>query len=1036
MAAPPTVTASLQTLQTILSTSVLLTAFEEFARKERNEENLVLLGKIAEFKKADATPMRVVRAADILRLIRTGTVNASAKTRTTVESCIARLRTLQESGGAEVEAESLKELEAIEAVLLLLETTVHRELVGDALPRFLRSPQYQAAAEAIAPKSRRESVARGLIKTLGGSFRLKAGEAGAGGGGPGPLSPSAAASSASAAHTPLPFLSLGGVSERKQALLDMLSHSGACSCFVEFCRREHNDENVECLLDLQALRRLEAPELRKRKAREVLDTYIRSGSSKEANVDSRTRAQAETCLARSAATGAPLDAPEVTSAGQPQEADAPSSGASGFISVTTSAGSGGDPIGKVESELINMLSGEVLPRFVASRMWGDFVASYPGGQMKEGGGVVLHGGSGGGGGEGEQAGAGGAGGRSGPHALVPSASIASICEPLRDPSGGYRGVGSERVLSGGLGAGGVGSGFMGTASPPSSTVGSSDGEAPAPGKAPSSSGGGGGFLGFKRRDKHATAAAVPSASSGPPTSVEGGPGGCAAAGGGAPESTSAAAAQRLRDKFYLFGVSLKPRLFGSKNKAAELEAAGSAIKGAEIKCGFLMKRAHHKSSWKRRWFVLSPFALAYYDNPAVATPNGVILTAEILAVSTLWDPALCKAGPQEAGAAGGGRERAATAPHPAAAAVAAAAAATAGAGGAHPSSASSASSSHGGVGAARGPTASGRTASVRGSRGAAGAGGGEGWVGDEGEGAPPGGDPPPSDVAAMSCIFYVYTAHRAYTFQAANDRDRLRWLYALDCARRGDAEAVRAAERSGYSGLGGATIAAWLLSHATLCRVSLGGADGGGAGGGGGGICGLYSVAEGEGGLLTVNAGVASEEDGLEEGLPVTASGTPSSSSPSHARPGSHGGAGAAGGDTAAAVAAFLVGRGAAAASPQPPVAAAAGRRTAGVESGASAAIGVAPARATAVSTWSVHTSFSDAETDGQGGTARPSLPPSASMYTPGQPAAAMPEWREEDDEAIGAAAVEEDEEGAAAGAAPLVHAGGAAAGTRSGHDR
>jgi hypothetical protein len=284
----------------------------------------------------------------------------------------------------------------------------------------------------------------------------------------------------------------------------------------------------------------------------------------------------------------------------------------------------------------------------------------------------------------------------------------------------------------------------------------------------------------------------------------------------------------------------------------------------------------------------------------------------------------------------------------------------------------------------------------------------------------------------MSCIFYVYTAHRAYTFQAANDRDRLRWLYALDCARRGDAEAVRAAERSGYSGLGGATIAAWLLSHATLCRVSLGGADGSGAGGsGGGGICGLYSVAEGEGGLLTVNAGVASEEDGLEEGLPVTASGTPSSFTPSHARPGSGRGAGAAagpaGGDTAAAVAAFLVGRGAAASPPQPP-AAAAGRRAAGVESGASAAVGVAAARATVVSTWSVHTAFSDAETEGQGGTARPSLPPSASMYAPGQPAAAMPEWREEDDEAIGAAAVEEDEEGAVAA--------GAAAGTRSGHDR
>jgi hypothetical protein len=196
-------------------------------------------------------------------------------------------------------------------------------------------------------------------------------------------------------------------------------------------------------------------------------------------------------------------------------------------------------------------------------------------------------------------------------------------------------------------------------------------------------------------------------------------------------------------------------------------------------------------------------------------------------------------------------------------------------------------------------------------------------------------------------------------------------------------------------------------------------------------------VAEGEGGLLTVNAGVASEEDGLEEGLPVTASGTPSSSGP-HAHPASRGGAaaGAAGGDTAAAVAAFLVGRGGDT-SPQQPAAAGAtaGRRAAGMATGASAAVGIAPPRATVVSTWSVHTSFSDAETDGHGVTARPSLPPSASMYHPGQPAEAMPEWREEDDEAIGAAAVEEDEEGAAGGSAPLVHAAGAA-GTRSGHDR
>jgi hypothetical protein len=48
-----------------------------------------------------------------------------------------------------------------------------------------------------------------------------------------------------------------------------------------------------------------------------------------------------------------------------------------------------------------------------------------------------------------------------------------------------------------------------------------------------------------------------------------------------------------------------------------------------------MKSGHHKKTWHRRWFVLSPAGVGYFESDAAAVPLGVLLPSEVVGV--IWD---------------------------------------------------------------------------------------------------------------------------------------------------------------------------------------------------------------------------------------------------------------------------------------------------------------------------------------------------------------------------------------------------------------
>jgi len=651
-------------LQAVLAEAGTRTAFMAFCKGEHCEENAVLLLAIGDWDVAGAAvTARLPAANTIHKLVRTGVVNTSTKVKSAVEGGVSALR------AAPDDAAAAPHIEALTLVFHTMRAAAEREVSAGVLPRFLASPAFAAAHAAAgagggsAGDGRRESVGATLMRSIGGSMRFRVGTGGAAGAADGlpPATPSRGGARSAAftfAGPPAPSstssspgldafaLNLGGPTERRESLLHLLRHPVARRAFMEFCRSQHNDENADLLIDLHAFRdtaaaaRGSANEKRKALARHLLDTYIRSGSPREANVDSRTRVLAEMYLSKAAATGT-----------VPPDEDEDDGPAPGGIRSTPAP----NALGKVETELLNMLSGEVVPRFATSRGWAECPANAACGTGAVGGAAARG-----------------------------DATIAAA----------RGGVASAAVTGGSSGGGGGGTGGGITGWMKKMTTGG---------------GGGSGGAGTPGSDAGSSVPPLP--------------------GGG----DSAIAS--LRDKLYLFGVSLKPKLF-SGSKKAELEALGADIRATALRSGYVFKRAHHKKSWKRRWFVLTPTVLGYFDAPTSTTPNGVILLSEMTRdMATEWDASFAlgagaaSASPPLAGVAGG--------------------------------------SSLDGV----------KPGSVEGL--------------DE-EGVPP-------DVTDLSYVMYLPTTHRTYTLQASSDKDRARWMYAVNRCRVGDSDAVRAAEAVGYS---------------------------------------------------------------------------------------------------------------------------------------------------------------------------------------------------------------------------------------------
>jgi hypothetical protein len=544
--------ASPAVLQAIFADDFMRQRYADFCKSEHNEENVAVLQDIQAFTAARDPATKLLHAQAVYALLRSGTVNASSKVKAGVSSAITKLRLLETTS-----PEAAEELHALHESLATLEHVVVRELVGDSLPRFLSSPAYKEALTKgeIAPRT--ASLLRGSAAPSTRFLRVSNDAASV-----------AATAGAPGSHTdtPIGVLAMESPSDRTTTLLNLLAHPGTRACFVDFCRYQHNQENVELLIAINEFRCPMDAATRKEKASHILETYIRAGSEYEANIDGRTRMFAEVFLT--------------------------SSMSKGTLATLEEAG-GSDALSKVETELINMLSGEVLPRFAVSKVWLEFQAS-----------------------------------------LAPKTDVgeAGSTHGAKSSGGWFRKLGKNK-----------------------------EPEASEP-------------HGGKLHDPVAS----------------------------------------LRDKFYVFGVSLKPSLFSlGSAKRAELELYGAEIKASALRSGFILKRAHHKSSWKRRWFVLTPHVLAYFDSPAAPQPSGVLLLSEITGVSL--DPPTDEISKSKRFLFKPGKPDA-------------------------PESLET---------------------------------------------------DVPSDVQSMAYLFYVYTPHRPYILQGSSDKERSRWMVAIDAAHQGKLEKVK-----------------------------------------------------------------------------------------------------------------------------------------------------------------------------------------------------------------------------------------------------
>lgn len=76
-------------------------------------------------------------------------------------------------------------------------------------------------------------------------------------------------------------------------------------------------------------------------------------------------------------------------------------------------------------------------------------------------------------------------------------------------------------------------------------------------------------------------------------------------------------------------VCVVSRVVVSPEERSQLRGLGAALKDAAVKAGYLMKSGNHKKSWHRRWFVMAPTGVGYFESETSPEPLGVFMTSEI-----------------------------------------------------------------------------------------------------------------------------------------------------------------------------------------------------------------------------------------------------------------------------------------------------------------------------------------------------------------------------------------------------------------------
>jgi len=110
----------------------------------------------------------------------------------------------------------------------------------------------------------------------------------------------------------------------------------------------------------------------------------------------------------------------------------------------------------------------------------------------------------------------------------------------------------------------------------------------------------------------------------------GGSSGGASAGGFSQDSAEAlAVSQRLNRKTRIMGWNFK--IHSNEDKASFKRLGGYLVSNA-VKDGYVYKRGDKHPTWKRRWVVLAPLLLGYYESQTDAAPKGVVRLTEVTSI--------------------------------------------------------------------------------------------------------------------------------------------------------------------------------------------------------------------------------------------------------------------------------------------------------------------------------------------------------------------------------------------------------------------
>ena len=283
---PPSVP-SVDSLYAILDHAAWRPALHAFARARGFDAILQLLESTRNFGTA---PPGSAAQADLAVLLRPAlkAANIDRRALTPCEAAIAKVRALRTAGSDISEV-----LGVLAEHCAALRRACERELVRDALPRWLASEQWRVlyfearsgggvASSAVATAARATQHARESTPLPLADARSPPPPAHT----LSPLATTAAALSAPAAPppsaAPAPSAAASSVirvamdtpSERTRSLVEILRAPAARTLLVDYCRSQHNDENAELLLAIWEFRAAQGARDAATVAGRLLDEYI------------------------------------------------------------------------------------------------------------------------------------------------------------------------------------------------------------------------------------------------------------------------------------------------------------------------------------------------------------------------------------------------------------------------------------------------------------------------------------------------------------------------------------------------------------------------------------------------------------------------------------------------------------------------------------------------------------------------------------------------------------------------------------------